>query len=295
MRACASPARRARVQCACRARSARACSCAMRSAASAGVAVARPKALAVPVRRTRLLSTFCPLFVHSFVLARLDRGRQISHGSSMHLSLFVGRGAPRSVVSSRFWLVLGRAQAPGVLDTAVQSFECCVMKQKHLRVSRWQARQDAHGIGNGLRAALDANDEDGGPLATATATISDPWKPSNSHLQLTRALPLTAWREQLHALDDVHVHTTAAGICTSAGGCGSGAARASSHQRLPQQTAEHNTTVHCSCEQHALNRVQRGATGESAAASRTVEDPKRALVHALQNDLSRMSVLLERL
>ena len=27
----------------------------------------------------------------------------------------------------------------------------------------------------------------------------------------------------------------------------------------------------------------------------TVEDPKRALVHALQNDLSRMSVLLERL
>ena len=27
----------------------------------------------------------------------------------------------------------------------------------------------------------------------------------------------------------------------------------------------------------------------------TAEDPKRALVHALQNDLSRMSVLLERL
>ena len=27
----------------------------------------------------------------------------------------------------------------------------------------------------------------------------------------------------------------------------------------------------------------------------TVEDPKRALVHALQNDLSRMSLLLERL
>ena len=205
------------------------------------------------------------------------------------------RRAPRSVVSSRFWLVLGRAQAPGVLDTAVQSFECCVMKQKHLRVSRWQARQDAHGIGNGLRAALDANDEDGGPLATATATISDPWKPSSSHLQLTRALPLTAWREQLHALDDVHVHTTAAAICTSAGGCGSGAARASSHQRLPQQTAEHNTTAHCSCEQHALNRVQRGATGESAAGSRTVEDPKRVLVDALKNDVSRLLVRLERL
>ena len=31
------------------------------------------------------------------------------------------------------------------------------------------------------------------------------------------------------------------------------------------------------------------------AASRTAEDPKRALVHALQNDLSRMLVQLERL
>ena len=45
---------------------------------------------------------------------------------------------------------------------------------------------------------------------------------------------------------------------------------------------------------HALNRVQRGATGGASAAS-AAEDPKRALVHALQNDLSRMSVLLERL
>ena len=42
------------------------------------------------------------------------------------------------------------------------------------------------------------------------------------------------------------------------------------------------------------NRVQRGATGAPSAAS-AAEDPKRALVHALQNDLSRMSVLLERL
>ena len=30
-------------------------------------------------------------------------------------------------------------------------------------------------------------------------------------------------------------------------------------------------------------------------AAETVEDPKRALVHAMQNDLPRMSLLLERL
>lgn len=34
------------------------------------------------------------------------------------------------------------------------------MKQKHERVSRFQAKQDAHGIGSSLRAALDANDDD---------------------------------------------------------------------------------------------------------------------------------------
>ena len=130
---------------------------------------------------------------------------------------------------------------------------------------------------------------------TATATISDPsWKPSSSHLQLTWALPLTAWREQRHALDDVQIHTTGAGIHTSAGGYGNEAARASSHLTLPQQTAERAAAAHSSCEQHALNLVQSGATGVPAAAS-AAEDPKRALVHALQNDLSRMPVLLERL
>ena len=155
-------------------------------------------------------------------------------------------------------------------------------------------------ISHTARSSSDScTDYDGGPRATATATISDPtWKPSSSHLeQLTCSLPLTAWREQLHAL---HVNATGAGMRTcgirtrSAGGCGSGAARASCHQRLPQQTDEH-TTAHGSCEQHALNRVQRGATGGSAAASRAAQDPKRALVHALKNDVSRLLVRLERL
>jgi len=50
--------------------------------------------------------------------------------------------------------------------------------------------------------------------------------------------------------------------------------------------------AHSGCE-HALNRTQCGATGGPAAAS--AEDPKRALVHSLQNDLARMSVRLKRL
>ena len=69
---------------------------------------------------------------------------------------------------------------------------------------------------------------------------------------------------------------------------------ASSHPNVPQQTAEHAAAAHSGCEQHALNNVQSAATGGPAAAS-AAEDPKRALVHALQNDLSRMSALLERL
>ena len=78
-------------------------------------------------------------------------------------------------------------------------------------------------------------------------------------------------------------------------GYGNGAARAStSYLNVPQQMAEHAAAAYSGCEQHALNRVQSGATGGPAAAS-AAEDPKRALVHALQNDLSRMSVLLERL
>ena len=130
---------------------------------------------------------------------------------------------------------------------------------------------------------------------TATATISDPsWKPSSSHLQPTWALPFTAWVEQRHGLSDVQIHATSAEIRTSAGGYGNGAARASSHLKLPQQTAEHAAAAHGGCEQHAFNLVQRGATGRPTAAF-TAEDPKRALVHALQNDLLRMSVLLEQL
>ena len=130
--------------------------------------------------------------------------------------------------------------------------------------------------------------------ATPTATVSDPtWKPSSSHdLQPTWALPLTAWVEQRHALGDVQIHATGAEIRTSAGG--NGAARASSHLKLPQQAAEHAAAAHGGYEQHTLNRVERGATGGPSAAS-AAEDPKRALLHALQNDLSRMSVLLERL
>ena len=44
---------------------------------------------------------------------------------------------------------------------------------------------------------------------------------------------------------------------------------------------------------NALKRTQCGATGGPAAAS--AEDPKRALVHSLQNDLARISVRLKRL
>ena len=152
-------------------------------------------------------------------------------------------------------------------------------------------------ISHTARSSSDSRtDYDGGPLDTATAIISDPtWKPSSSHdLQPTWALPLTAWVEQRHAFGDVQIHATGAEIRTSAVGYGNGAARASSHLKLPQQTAKHAAAAYSGCEQHALNRVQSGATGGPAAAP-AAEDPKRALVHALQNDLSRMSVLLERL
>ena len=153
-------------------------------------------------------------------------------------------------------------------------------------------------ISHTARSSSDSRtDYNGGPPHTATAIISDPtWKPSSSHdLQPTWALPLTAWVEQRHALGDVQIHATGAPeIRTSAGGYGNGVARASSHLKLPQQAAEHAAAAHGGCEQHALNRVQRGATGGPSAAY-AAEDPTRALVHALQNDLSRMSVLLERL
>ena len=153
-------------------------------------------------------------------------------------------------------------------------------------------------ISHTARSSSDSRtDYDGGPPHTATATISDPtWKPSSSHdLQPTWALPLTAWVEQRHALGDVQIHATGAPeIRTSAGGYGYGAARASSHLKLPQQAAEHAAAAHGGYEQHTLNRVERGATGGPSAAS-AAEDPKRALVRALQNDLASMSVQLARL
>ena len=66
-------------------------------------------------------------------------------------------------------------------------------------------------ISHTARSSSDSRtDYDGGPLDTATATISDlTWKPSSSHdLQPTWALPLTAWVEQRHALGDVQIHAT---------------------------------------------------------------------------------------
>ena len=167
----------------------------------------------------------------------------------------------------------------------------------HPKTARREAKSDKkkeERIGAQLMAEITEPTDD-----TATATISDPsWKPSSSHLQPTWALPFTAWVEQRHGLSDVQIHATSAEIRTSAGGYalgyGNGAVRASSHLKLPQQTAEHAAAAHGGCEQHAFNLVQRGATGRPTAAF-TAEDPKRALVHALQNDLLRMSVLLEQL
>ena len=111
-----------------------------------------------------------------------------------------------------------------------------------------------------------------------------------SAVNLAARLPFTAWREQRH----VQIHMAGAGIHTSAGGYGPEAVRANTHLTLPQQTTERAAAAHAGCEQDALNRVQRGVTGGPSASS-AAEDPKRALVHALQNDLSRISVLLERL
>ena len=169
--------------------------------------------------------------------------------------------------------------------------QTCATHPKTARREEKSDKKKEERIGAQLMAEINEPTDD-----TATAIISDPtWKPSSSHdLQPTWALPLTAWVEQRHALGDVQIHATGAEIRTSAGGYGNGAARASSHLKLPQQTAKHAAAAHGGCEQHALNRVQRGATGGPSAAS-AAEDPKRALVHALQNDLSRMSVLLERL
>ena len=199
----------------------------------------------------------------------------------------------------------------------------------HPKTVRREAKSDKkkeERIGAQLMAEITEPTDDSATAAAAvsacvSACVSDPaWKPSSSHLQPTWALQperkcgghgggnhacapavdlaalsqLTAWVEQRHALDDVQFHATGAGTRTPAGGYDNGAARASSHPNVPQQMAEHAAAAYSGCEQHALNRVQSGATGGPAAAS-AAEDPKRALVHALQNDLSRMSLLLERL
>ena len=159
-------------------------------------------------------------------------------------------------------------------------------------------------------------------MLTSTLAIPDQtWRPSSSHLQPTWALqperkygghgggdhacasavdlaallPLTVSAEQRRALDDVQIQATGAGSRTPAGGYGNGAARASSYLNVPQQTAERAAAAQSGCEQHASNRIQSGATGGAAAATSAAEDPKRVLVRALKSDLSRMSVLLERL
>ena len=110
-------------------------------------------------------------------------------------------------------------------------------------------------ISHTARSSSDScTDYDGGPRATATATISDPTEPGandplrplSSHLQPT-------WAPQPERK------------CGDHGGGDHACAPA------PVDLA-------------ALS-----------AASRTAEDPKRALVHALKNDVSRLLVRLERL
>ena len=105
----------------------------------------------------------------------------------------------------------------------------------HPKTARREEKSDKkkeERIGAQLMAEINLTDD------TATAIISDPtwtWKPSSSHdLQPTWALPLTAWVEQRHALGDVQIHATGAEIRTGPGSYGNGAARASSHLKLPQ-------------------------------------------------------------
>ena len=293
---------------ACRVCSARAWSCAGRSAASVGVAVARTRQWRSPVRHAFAVQFFAvqqsAKRTYSTVLYRISRA---------DLAVCVPRrlvGAEAALAATA--ATVGTLHSIALIDMGRKPYSERSKELKNIRTMEAlvpsNLLQDNNGcnqlvapfnteseISHTARSSSDSRtDYDGGPPHTATATISDPtWKPSSSHdLQPTWALPLTAWVEQRHALGDVQIHATGAEIRTSAGG--NGAARASSHLKLPQQAAEHAAAAHGGCEQHALNRVQRGATGAPSAAS-AAEDPKRALVHALQNDLSRMSVLLERL
>ena len=293
---------------ACRVCSARAWSCAGRSAASVGVAVARTRQWRSPVRHAFAVQFFAvqqsAKRTYSTVLYRISRA---------DLAVCVPRrlvGAEAALAATA--ATVGTLHSIALIDMGRKPYSERSKELKNIRTMETlvpsNLLQDNNGcnqlvapfnteceISHTARSSSDSRtDYDGGPPHTATATISDPtWKPSSSHdLQPTWALPLTAWVEQRHALGDVQIHATGAEIRTSAGG--NGAARASSHLKLPQQAAEHAAAAHGSCEQHTLNRVERGATGGPSAAS-AAEDPKRALVHALQNDLSRMSVLLERL
>ena len=150
-------------------------------------------------------------------------------------------------------------------------FAAMQMRAIHPKTARREEKSDKkkeERIGAQLMAEINEPTD-----ITATATISDTWKPSSSHLQLTWALPLTAWREQRHALDDVQIHTAGAGIHTSVGGYGNEAARASSHLTLPQQTAERAAAAQSGCEQHASNRIQRGATYGRGATGRPLPPP----------------------
>jgi hypothetical protein len=128
--------------------------------------------------------------------------------------------------------------------------------------------------------------------AIAPHTTPDAFAPEthnrSNHTYGPRAAPASCaepFTQRLLAYDGRPAHTVAPG----AAGTGIGAT---------QQTAEHAAVAFGGYEQHALNRVQSGATGGSAA-----EDHKRALVntlkndiHTLQNDMSsRISMLLESL
>ena len=112
-------------------------------------------------------------------------------------------------------------------------------------------------IGNDLMAAL--TEPTWSPSANSSGAGGDLWSPS----------PNSSWQHV-----STHLQPTWAPRCGAKDHAGAAAA-------------------HGGCEQHALNRVQRRSTGGPAAAS--AEDPKRALVNALQNDLAGMLVRLKRL
>ena len=298
---------------ACQACSGRVSACAGRSAASVGAAVARPKQWRSSVR-------------HASLRAILPYGKKVRSHRELRrkLTLLLSRG-PCSAASLRRLVALHSVALHSVVLHSVVLHSVALITDMGRKPFTAEARQrkqnkalekmlpqmllsESDGDGDG-----DASDK----VQTLAAASADPTcRPASSHPQSTWApqperkygghgggdrecasavnlaarLPFTAWREQRH----VQIHMAGAGIHTSAGGYGPEAVRANTHLTLPQQTTERAAAAHAGCEQDALNRVQRGVTGGPSASS-AAEDPKRALVHALQNDLSRISVLLERL